>query len=162
MSRVMRILPIIMILLSAGWLFSSCRSAPDFSQPPEIIYGEDACERCYMIINEARYAAAYMTSDGESRLFDDIGGMLAHFEDLGEDVTVFWVHDFETEAWLEADQAYFVESDHLTPMGYGIVAFADESRAESWAADQEALVVSFSTLLSEAAAADQMEAHQHQ
>ena len=158
----MRILPVFIVLLLAGWLISSCSSAPDFSQPPEIHYGEDACERCYMIINEARYAAAYMTSDGESRLFDDIGGMLAHYEDTAEDVAVFWVHDFETEAWLKADQAYFVESDHLTPMGYGIVAFVDESRAKSWAADQEALVVSFSTLLSEAATVDQTEAHQRQ
>jgi copper chaperone NosL len=158
----MRILPVFIVLLLAGWLLSSCSSAPDFSQPPEIRYGEDTCERCYMIINEARYAAAYVTSDGESRLFDDIGGMIAHFEDTGEEVTVFWVHDVETEAWLRADQAYFVKSDHLTPMGYGIVALAGESRAKSWAADQEAVVVSFSTLLSEAAAVDKIEAHQNQ
>lgn len=162
MSRVPGILPVVIILLSAGLILSSCGSEPDFSQPPEIRYGEDACERCYMIINEARYAAAYMTPDGESRLFDDIGGMLAHYEEPAEDVAVFWVHDFETEAWLKADQAYFVESDHLTPMGYGIVAFAEESRAETWAAEHEAQVVSFSSLLSEAAAVDQMGAHQHQ
>lgn len=156
--------PLIIVLLLTGWLLSSCGSEPDISQPPEIRYGEDTCERCFMIINEARYAAAYVTSDGKSHLFDDIGGMLAHFEEMADDVAVFWVHDFETEEWLKADDAFFVESGHITPMGYGIVAFAEEDRAKSWAAnqDREASVVSFSALLSGDAAGDQMEAHQHQ
>ena len=40
--------------------------------------------------------------------FDDIGGMLVHNRAASEDVAVFWVHDFDTEEWLKADDAYFV------------------------------------------------------
>jgi copper chaperone NosL len=57
-------------------LLVACGSEVDFDDPPDIVYGEDVCERCSMIINEARYAAAYVTEDGEAHRFDDIGGMV--------------------------------------------------------------------------------------
>jgi copper chaperone NosL len=124
----------------------ACTSAPNFDEPPEIRYGEDICERCTMIISEPRYAAAYVTTEGEARRFDDIGGMLAHNRAVSEEVAVFWVHDFDTEEWLKADDAYFVESEHITPMGYGIVAFMDSGRAEAWAVEKGGQVLSFAQL----------------
>jgi len=100
-----------------------------------------------MIINEASYAAAYVTSDGETRRFDDIGGMLAYYQEMPEEVAVFWVHDFETEAWLKADEATFVRSDNLqTPMCFGIIAFDSQERADAWVVDQGGMVMSFSVL----------------
>lgn len=154
-------LPIVglILLLLVGILVVSCGSGPNLDEPPDIRYGEDTCERCLMIINEARYAAAYVTIAGDARLFDDIGGMLAHHEEMAEDVAVFWVHDFETEEWLKADEAYYVQSDHLTPMGFGIVAFADQSRAESWATQEGGMVMTFADLLS---SPDQATAHDHE
>ncbi len=128
-------------------LLAACGGGPDFEEPPEIRYGEDVCDRCLMIINEARYAAAYVTADGEARRFDDIGGMVASIDEAAEDVAVFWVHDYDTEEWLKADEAFYVESDDLvTPMGFGIVAFADRSRAEEWAAEQAGIFRSYSEL----------------
>ena len=128
-------------------VLAACGGGPDLDEPPEIRYGEDVCDRCLMIINEARYAAAYVTADGEARLFDDIGGMVASIDEAAEDVAVFWVHDYDTEEWLKADEAFYVESDDLvTPMGFGIVAFADRSRAEEWAAEQAGIFRSHSEL----------------
>lgn len=140
----------IVLLIFGALLIAACSTAPDLDQPPEIRYGEDTCERCYMIINEARFAAAYVTREGDSRRFDDIGGMLAYNQEMSEDVAVFWVHDFDTEEWLKADEAYFVESDNQhTPMGFGIVAFAGRDRAEEWAAEQDGMVMTFSELLAD-------------
>lgn len=136
-----------LLLLTCIWLLAACGNSSDFDQPPEIRYGEDICARCSMIINEARYAAAYVTAEGEVRLFDDIGGMFDYNAQMNEEVAVFWVHDFDTEQWLKADQAYYVEGDHITPMGYGIVAFGDESRAGDWAAENEGMIVTFDSLL---------------
>lgn len=144
-----------LLLGLATVLLVACGSEVDFDQPPEIVYGEDVCERCSMIINEARYAAAYMTEDGQAHLFDDIGGMLAHHKAVTEDVVVFWVHDFDSEDWLKAGEAYYVKGDHITPMGFGIVAFAQGQRAEAWAAEQGGMVVTFDELMS----ADPVEAH---
>jgi copper chaperone NosL len=128
-------------------LLVGCGSGPDLDQPPDIRYGEDACERCAMIINEARYAAAYVMPDGESRLFDDIGGMAAYNDEAAEVVAVFWVHDYDSEEWLKAEEAHFVKSeDLLTPMGFGIVAFVYQDRAAEWADEQAGVVHTYSEL----------------
>lgn len=129
-------------------IFSACSSSNDFDEPPEIVYGEDTCDRCMMIINEARFATAYVTSDGETRLFDDIGGMIRQDVELNEDVAVYWVHDYESEEWLKAESAAYVKKEGLiTPMGFGIVAFTSQDRAESWAEEEGGVVLTFADLL---------------
>jgi copper chaperone NosL len=143
-------------LLPSGLLLSflailvlaACQPEVDLDRPPDIVYGEDVCERCSMIINEARYAAAYVTGDGQAHLFDDIGGMVAYNAAAADDVLVFWVHDFETEEWLKAEDAHYVKSDLMTPMGFGIIAFAGLNRAQTWAAEQGGMVMTFEELLS--------------
>lgn len=125
-------------------LLVACQSQADLSQPPEIFYGEDLCEECGMIISDPRFAAAYYTQNGDARQFDDIGGMAVHHAEHQEGIAQFWVHDFETEEWIKAEQAYFVMSDQVhSPMDYGIVAFSDEIRAKEFASDINAMVMSF-------------------
>ncbi len=138
--------PLLLLFLAALFLVA-CGSEIDFDQPPDIVYGEDVCERCSMIINEARYAAAYVTEDGQAHRFDDIGGMLAHNAEMADDVIVFWVHDFESEEWLKAEDAHYVMGDHITPMGFGIVAFAQRDRADAWVAEQSGMIMTFEELL---------------
>lgn len=142
------------LLALVAILVVGCSSAADFDEPPEIVYGEDVCERCSMIINEARYAAAYVTDDGEAHRFDDIGGMFAHHEETAIEMVVFWVHDFESEEWLRAEEAYYVKGDHITPMGFGIIAFAQRADADAWVAAEGGLVMTFAELLSQGASAD--------
>ena len=139
------IFPLLLIL--AGLMtIVSCSSGPDLEEPPDIRYGEDSCDRCLMIINEARFAAAYVTEAGQTRRFDDIGGMVAYTDEISEDGTVFWVHDFDTEEWLKAEEAFYVESQQQTPMGFGIIAFADQQRAEQWAMDNDGIMLTYSDL----------------
>jgi copper chaperone NosL len=141
-------LRILLLLLALAGIITiaSCSSGPDFDEPPDIRYGEDSCERCLMIINEARFAAAYVTDAGEIRRFDDIGGMVAYIDEISEDVAVFWVHDFDTEEWLKAEEAFYVESQQQTPMGFGVIAFADQQRADQWATENEGVMLSFADL----------------
>jgi len=135
------------IIVLAGLLTGvACSSGPDFDEPPDIRYGEDSCERCLMIINEARYAAAYVTETGETRRFDDIGGMFAYNDEISEDVAVFWVHDFDSEEWLKADEAFYVKSQQQTPMGFGIIAFADQQRADQRVTENDGVLLSFADL----------------
>ena len=101
-----------------------------------------------MIISEPRFAAAYTTVDGQARRFDDIGGMCAHHLETQEEVTSFWVHDYQTEEWLRAEEAFFVLGEEIyTPMAFGVVAFAERSAADSFAAEMDGLVMSFEHLL---------------
>ena len=69
-----------------------------------------------MSIDEARFAAAYRLPDGTEKKFDDLGGLIVHARESGqlEDATV-WVHDFETEAWVDAPpSSSFVTSSWVT------------------------------------------------
>lgn len=129
---------------------TACQSAVDLTQPPEIRYGEDVCDQCGMIISEPRFAAAYVTTEGETRRFDDIGDMIMYHMEMGEDVAVFWVHDFETAEWLRADEATlaYIE-DLITPMGSGLIAFADPDAAANAIAHGGDLM-DFATLMAEA------------
>lgn len=134
-----------LLALSASGV-SGCQASRE--HPPQIRYGRDVCAQCGMIISEARFAAAYITEQGEWRFFDDIGDMLAFSKTHREDVALFWVHDYESKDWLKADGAFFVKSAQLhTPMGHGIIALSRRERAEQWASQSQGQVLTFTELL---------------
>ncbi|MCA9963209.1 MAG: nitrous oxide reductase accessory protein NosL [Anaerolineales bacterium] len=123
------------LLTGILFLLLGCQSAADLDTPPEILYGQDICDECSMIINETRYAASYVTNTGEVRRFDGIGDMLLYDYKQHEQVHVYWVHDFNSEEWLLADKATFVQNSALpTPMGWGLIAFADPATAADYVA----------------------------
>lgn len=126
------VIPVVAIALVAA----ACASS-EATGPPEINYGRDICIECGMVIEEARFAAAYRLDDGTEKTFDDLGGLIIHGRKANElDGTAVWVHDFETEEWVEATVAFFVPTSAITsPMGYGILAFADGARAVRFADD---------------------------
>ncbi|MEZ5175433.1 MAG: nitrous oxide reductase accessory protein NosL [Acidimicrobiia bacterium] len=137
------------VILLTGVLAAAC-GTPDDSGPPEINYGRDICVECGMIINEARFAAAYRLDDGTQKIFDDVGGLLIHQRSTADslDPGTTWVHDYETEEWVAAADAYFVPTLSVTsPMGHSIVSFADRDRAEAFAADVDGEVITWSTVM---------------
>jgi copper chaperone NosL len=146
--RLMRTYTLLLLAILMFAVSNGCGREVNTEAPPRIVYGQDVCDRCNMIISEERYAAAYWNEAGEARRFDDIGGMLAHIEEHGEKAVSFWVHDFETAEWIRAEEATFVvDSDLITPMGFGIVAFSDGGLAQSMAKDNEfVMVYSFTDL----------------
>ena len=137
----------IIVFITLAFLVA-CQSPVDLSEPPEIRYGEEMCTECGMIISEPRFAAAYYTVDGNAQRFDDIGGMASHHAENQEDVAQFWVHDYDTEEWIIADQAFFVMSDQVhTPMGFGVIAISDQSRAQELASEFNAMVMTFEAVM---------------
>lgn len=130
-------------------LFASACGGAAATGPPEINYGRDICIECNMIISEARFASAYRLADGTEKAFDDVGGMVIHGRDSGElDDATAWVHDFETEEWVEATVAFYVPTRAVaSPMGHGILAFADQARAEAFAGDLDGEVIDWTTVL---------------
>ncbi len=133
-------------MLGALISFTGCQASQE--RPPQIRYGRDTCAQCGMIISEARFAAAYRTRQGLWRFFDDIGDMLAYQSAHREDVAIFWVHDYETQEWLQAERAFFVRSSALhTPMGHGIVALGSRERADQLARQVQGDVLTLAELL---------------
>ena len=108
------------------------------SGPPRLRLGFDECGECGMIVTEERSAAAALIDENGRRSYieyDDIGCMLDDERDATEGRTIVerYVHDWESHEWIAADQAAFLMADPhrvVTPMGSGIVAYADRDRAE--------------------------------
>ncbi len=143
LSAVVGLLPAVIFLLLVA-----CGGGQSFDEPPEIIYGQDVCSECNMIINEANFAAAYWTAEGEARRFDDVGEMLKFMHENPEERASTWVHDVNTAEWLRAEEAWFVmDIGLMTPMGTGVGAFTNEEDARALAFDQaEAMVMTFEEL----------------
>lgn len=139
------------ILVTVIFLLSltACGQAAEATPtPPQVHYGEDICKFCGMIVSESRYAAAYVIKDGHSHLFDDIGDMVQLHLRQPEEAVAFFVHDYETEAWMRAETAYFVHSETLpTPMLSGLAAFTTEERAKTLAAELDGQILTFEELL---------------
>jgi copper chaperone NosL len=150
-------------LVLVALIFSAaCSSGPELDKPPDIRYGEEICTRCLMIINEARFAASYVTGTGEVRYFDDLGEMFAYVSETPENVVMFWVHDYDTEAWIKGREAHYVAADGLrTPMGFDIVAFSTRVRAESLTAEMDGTIYSFDSLMALAISGEIELAHEH-
>jgi copper chaperone NosL len=127
-------------------LLAACGGGADVAnEPPEIIFGQDVCSECNMIINEANFASAYWTADGEARRFDDVGEMLKFMHENPEERASTWVHDANSAEWLRAEEAWIVMHAGLaTPMGTGVAAVANEEDARALAFDQpDAMVMPF-------------------
>ena len=101
---------------------------------PTIRYGAEACADCGMVIDDARYAAAWAPrgSARGGRHFDDIGCLLNNLtKHPAPEGARFFVHDYQTEAWLPAAGAtYLVSTAIRSPMAYGIAAAATHEAAE--------------------------------
>lgn len=108
---------------------------PAGEAPPRLLVDRSACAHCSMLISEPVFAAAYR-ADGEERLFDDLGCLLATLGPEHEPApSQVWVQDFAGGGWLPAERSTFVHSPALqTPMASGWLAFADPAAAERLAA----------------------------
>jgi copper chaperone NosL len=123
-------------------ILASCSPKPDGPQPPEIRYGQEMCSTCGMVIDDPRFAAATLLTDGKYLKFDDAGEMLSYHMKHPEDQVAAWfVHDYPSEKWIRGEQAIFVLSQSLqTPMGTGIASFENQAEAEAFAAEHNGVI----------------------
>ena len=130
-----------LMLVAALALASACRASAD--GPPAIELDRTACARCGMLVSETRFAAAYRTEGGESKVFDDIGCLRQAVRTSPEPrPAVFWFHDAGHGGWLDGRRSRFVVSPEIhTPMGGGILAFGDAAAAASEASARHGRVV---------------------
>jgi copper chaperone NosL len=134
------------ILLSA-LLLAGC-ATPKF-EPVEIA-AEDMCAFCKMAISEKKYAAEFLNRDGDVFKFDDIGCMANYIVEkkAGDSIAAYYVVDFDSKQWLKAEEASLVASPNFhTPMGGGMVAFKDRSRAEATATENQGRQLPFAEAL---------------
>jgi copper chaperone NosL len=139
-----RFLLLIVVILA----LAACAPALEGEQPPAISYGQDLCDECGMLIDDARFAAATIDLKGNPHKFDDIGGMLVYHMDHPQfGVRAYFVHDYSTQTWLRGETAFYVRSPQIqSPMDDGIAAFADRQAAASFAERTQGTVYKFDEL----------------
>ncbi len=144
LSTILLLSIIFLLLVTACKANTSSKPAP-----PKIHYGEDICEFCGMIVSEERYAAGFITQEGQEIIFDDIGDMVQALLNNQVETTAIFVHDHDNHTWIRAESAYFTYSQDLpTPMLSGLAAFSGSDNAELFAADfEEGQVLTFDELL---------------
>lgn len=157
-------------ILQPRWLFlialvilTACGGEPATPEPAKIRFGETICAECGMIISQPKYASSFAYEESEGRFkslpFDDIGDMLAYMRKHSDLIPVgVWVHDYASEEWIDAESAFYVHSSAIkSPMGHGIVAFADKAAAEKFAVETAGQMLDWDHLRIEMAMAE----HQH-
>lgn len=141
-------LSVLVLIVIAPLALIACQSDVDIEAAPKIAYGQAICEQCGMIVSEEVQAAAYRLTDGQLRIFGDLGDMVLYHRLNGEDVYIFWVHDFQTGEWMHAPEAFYVATDDLvTPMNHGIAAFTYEAGAKHLAEEHGAPIYRWDKLL---------------
>jgi len=133
-------------------MLGACQGSP-ISGPPEMRLGRHECVHCGMLVSEDRCSTAQLVDDGGRRdylFYDDIGCMLDNEHEGGTpQVLERYVHDYNTRQWVRAEEATFVFAHPKqlhTPMGSGMVAFAERVDAQHAAKPLDAKVMTFEQL----------------
>lgn len=125
--------PIVRLAVTCLLAFAlSCSRRPPAAEPVPV--GRVNCARCGMMISSERQSAEWVAPGEETRFYDDIGCLAADARTLPGGGVRF-VH-VTGARWAPAENAFYARPpDESTPMGYGVVAFAD--RAAAAARDRE-------------------------
>lgn len=117
-------------IVTLGLSSSGC--GPSESRPVDIESG-DVCSSCGMVISQLRLASEIIFNSKVYK-FDDLGCLSRYKTKHSQTIHgTAYVTDFATKQWIRFDAATIVPTDLQTPMGSGLVAFADSSRANSFA-----------------------------
>lgn len=105
-------------------LLSACGGDPT-TGPGRIAWDRDTCEHCRMAISDRAFAVQVRSADARLHRFDDPGCAVLWLDEPGHEAPKeVWVRALDGDAWLDANEARFVEAPH-TPMGYGYGARED-------------------------------------
>ena len=136
MTRGIRPVPI----ASCAFLLAvaACSSAV-LTGPPSLRLGHDECAECGMIVSDEKFSCALLLEEDTQRsyaVYDDIGCLLDDERDGLDKRSVIerYVHDADSHQWVRAEEAFYLVSDSQsmqTPMGSGIAAFAERSKADA-------------------------------
>jgi copper chaperone NosL len=95
--------------------------SPDPDAPPTVRFDLDACTDCGMLVSDPAYAAALVTKEGQTYLFDDPGCLFHYVVTQAPHVATMWFHDAADDRWLREAEVAF-QTGTRSPMGSGLRA----------------------------------------
>jgi copper chaperone NosL len=122
------------------------------SGPQPIVYGRDACASCRMHMSRPGFAGEIRARDGALTKYDDIGCLVRAILAGHREVPAAWVEDHATGTFVPLLSAHLVRAESAaTPMGSGLVAFADADAARDHARAHGGRVMAFEDVLHDGA-----------
>ena len=116
--------------------------------PEPIAYGRDTCASCRMHVSQPGFAGEMRDPDGTLTKYDDVGCLIRAILAAHREVPDAWVEDHASGGFVPLLSAKLVRGDAAsTPMGSGLVAFADESAARTYADAHGAHVMALEDVL---------------
>lgn len=108
-------------------------AGPSATGPEPIVYGRDACARCHMHISQPGLGGELRDRQGRLTKYDDLGCLLLSMWREHREFPGAWAEDHQGEGFVPITHAWFVlTTPRRTPMGYGVVAFAQEAAARAY------------------------------
>ncbi len=118
------------------------------SGPEEIAWGRDTCAQCRMILSQPGFAGEVRDARGVLTKYDDLGCMLSAMRAKQGPMPEAWVEDHAGRGFVPLLSATLVDAPGArTPMGHGIVAFADPEEARAFAARHGGTTVALEELV---------------
>jgi len=116
--------------------------------PEPIRYGRDTCAGCRMRVTQPGFGGEMRDYDGTLTKYDDVGCLLRAILAAHREVPEAWVEDHAGGGFVPLLDAHLVHEERSsTPMGYGIVAFKEDSTARAYAAAHTGKVLAFEDVL---------------
>jgi nitrous oxide reductase accessory protein NosL len=90
------------------------------------------CAQCGMTVDTGSKFMSKISAGDTTLFFCDIGDLFAYLRRKNLSADGALVKDYPSGEWVDAKAAYFVHAEKIfkTPMGWGVAAFRDRSRAE--------------------------------
>jgi len=141
-------------------VLSGCNPGPE-----PFAFGSDQDAFCRMTITDPQFATQIVTLTGRVYKFDSVECMRG-FINAGsvrdEDVYGIWVTDSATHSLIQAEVATYVRSGDIhSPMGGGLIAFAESQAAESLAESNGGQILDWGRLVALTASDGAVSAEMH-
>ncbi|MFF6017611.1 nitrous oxide reductase accessory protein NosL [Lysinibacillus fusiformis] len=118
--------------------------------PRDIIRETDICEICNMSIVHHEYAGQIVLTNGDYKIFDDIGCLMDYLALNGEEeIGAAYIKNNANNEWIDVYKATYVyNAGYWTPMNYGVLAFATKDEAQEWMTNEgEGQLLAYQNLL---------------
>jgi copper chaperone NosL len=123
-------------------------SAPTGPEP--IVWGRDTCAQCRMHLTGPGFAGELRDGHGRLTKYDDVGCLVRAMRGMHEEMPGVWVEDHAGGGFVPLLGAHLVRTGSgETPMGSGLVAFADEDAARRFVTERGGEIVALEDLARE-------------
>ncbi|HLT73559.1 MAG TPA: nitrous oxide reductase accessory protein NosL [Ohtaekwangia sp.] len=123
-------------------------------EPEPLVYGEDACQHCKMVLMDQKFGAEIVTTKGKVYKFDDVNCMISFInENIKDDRDIQYklVTQFNKPGELtDAGTAFYVKASSIkSPMASQVAAFGDYEEMKQHSRELKGIYLTWGELVTQ-------------